>query len=49
MLKKIILLDVYIKLCEILQTISNKYKLDYEELKELYLKDLDLASKVIEN
>jgi len=39
-LKNIVLLDIYNKLCEILKSISNKHKLSYYELHELYLLDL---------
>ncbi len=41
MLKKILLLQFYNKYCDILKIISEKYNLDYEELKERYLKDLE--------
>ena len=39
-LNKIILNDIYKELYEILKTISNKYKIKFNELHELYLKDL---------
>ena len=41
-LKKIILLDIYGKLYEELQILSKKHKLNFEELHELYLKDLHI-------
>lgn len=39
-MKGILLKDIYTKLYEILKTVSDKYNLDFEELHELYLKDL---------
>lgn len=35
--KKIMMKDIYDKLCEILQNISNEYNLNFDELHDLYL------------